>query len=190
MLSPPLLICLDVQRVFLEPGRFYTPNGARVLMHGRRLLDHARNERWQVAHCLLRPPAAPVAMNRQAARPVEGFEPLTREMVFERESLSAYGHPDFDRVVAKAEHGAIVIGLSASLTFLATSIDAFERGQRLLLARDAMAAPAGIEAGAQSHEAVARDIARFLGFSVGQPDAATPEHAALEAPTNPQGAHK
>ncbi|HYD86011.1 MAG TPA: isochorismatase family protein [Vitreimonas sp.] len=182
MLTAPLLVCLDVQRAFVEPGRFHAASGTRALMHGRRLLAYARERRWRIAHCLLRPFAAPVSMTVQSARPVHGFEPLTREMVFERESLSAYGHEEFDRLMASADAGAMVTGLSTSLSLLATSIDAFERGHRLILPGEALAGPSGIEAGAPAHEAVARDIARFLGFSVSAAETAPMQaHPALEA---------
>lgn len=181
MLTAPLLLCLDVQRAFLEPGRFHAPNGPSALMHARRVLARAREQQWRIAHCLLRPFAAPASMSKDSARPVEGFEPLTREMVFERDSLSAYGHNDFHRLMESAEAGALTIGLNASLSLLATSIDAFERGHRLILATDALASAAGIEAGADTHDSVARDIARFLGFFVGAPEASMRPHPALSS---------
>jgi nicotinamidase-related amidase len=174
MLKTPLLLCLDIQRGFLEPGMLHAPNAPRALVHGRRMLAHARERRWQVAHCLLRARTGPAPMSAHGARPIDGFEPRVREMVFERDSLSAYGNQDFLGLMNGAPGGALVTGLSASLTVLATSIDAFERGHRLIFAHHALAGASGVDADAGAHEAVARDVARFLGFFVSGADGLSP----------------
>jgi len=99
------------------------------------------------------------------ALPVSGFSPRSSEAVIERRALSAYGHSAFAALMEEAPHKtALVAGLSASLTFVATALDAFERGHRLVIAVDALAAQGGPEAQASTHEAVARDIAARLGF--------------------------
>jgi nicotinamidase-related amidase len=172
MLKAPFLLCLDMQRGFLEPGLMHAPNAPRALVHARRMLGHARERRWRIAHCFLRAQAGPAPMNLHGARPIDGFEPLVREMVFERDSLSAYGNRDFADFMNGADEAALVTGLSASVTLLATSIDAFERGHRLLFAGDALAGARGCDADASTHEAVARDVARFLGFFVGGAESA------------------
>jgi nicotinamidase-related amidase len=171
MLNAPLLLCLDMQRGFLEPGPLHAPNAPRALVHGRRMLGHARERRWRIAHCFRKAASGPSPMTANAARPIDGFEPRVREMVFERKSLSAYGDADFATLMNQTSAGALVTGLSASLTILATAIDAFERGHRLIFAGDALAGLVGSEANASAHEAVARDVARFLGFFVGAADA-------------------
>jgi nicotinamidase-related amidase len=99
------------------------------------------------------------------ARPVDGFEPLVREKVFERQTLSAYGHFGFDRFMAEVAPSSVVVaGLSASITFMATAIDAFERQHRMVVLADALAGQSGREAHAGAHEAVSRDVASYLGF--------------------------
>lgn len=171
MLNAPLLLCLDIQRGFLEPGLLHAPNAPRALVHGRRMLAHAREKRWRIAHCYLRAASGPASMSAHGARPIDGFEPHVREMVFERASLSAYGNRDFFELMDGVKTGALVTGLSASLTLLATTIDAFEHGHRLIFAGDALAGARGGDADEGAHEAVARDVARFLGFYVGAADA-------------------
>lgn len=106
-------------------------------------------------------------MSDLGARPIDGFEPRVREMVFERKTISAYGNRDFNDLMNEVDAGALVTGLSASLTMLATTIDAFERGHRLIFASDALAAAPGCDADAAAHQAVAHDLARLLGFYVG-----------------------
>jgi nicotinamidase-related amidase len=160
-----LLVCLDMQRAFLEPGPLNAPHAGDALIHSRRLLAVARNRRWTIAHCLLRRDADPLSIAHQGARPVHGFEPNTRELVFERNTLSAYGNADFARLMDHAG-GCVVAGLSASLTLLATAMDAFEHGHQLVLAADAIGAQGGSQASAQTHAAVATDIALLLGFAI------------------------
>lgn len=163
----PLFVCLDVQRVFVEPGPLYAPQAGQALLHGRRLLRLARDRRWQVAHCMLRHDAAPLRLSLDDARPVEGFEPTTRERVFERRELSAYAHPAFDQLASKCQRtGLVFIGLSASLTLLATLFDAFDRGHHGIVAVDALAAQRGDSADVDRHAAVSKDIASLLGFTL------------------------
>lgn len=165
MNPPPLLVCLDLQRVFIEYGPLHAPHAPSALLESARLLAHARRHRWSVLHCLLRRPASPVLVDGDRALPVSGFGPQSNEAVIERATLSAYGHEAFASLLnAAPQRTALVAGLSASVTFLATALDAFERGHRLVIAADALAGQDGAEAPAPQHEAVARDIAAQLGF--------------------------
>lgn len=165
MMRQPLFVCLDLQRAFVEPGPLRAPHAANALLESARLLALARRQRWTVVHCLLRRTEGAVSIVGEQALPVSGFTPRSSESVIERETLSAYGHPAFAALIEAAPHQtALVAGLSASVTFLATAIDAFERGHRLIIAADALAGQDGIEAPALEHQAVARDIAAQLGF--------------------------
>lgn len=165
MMRQPLFICLDLQRAFIEPGPLRAPHAANALLESARLLALARRQRWTIVHCLLRRADSSVSVTGEHALPVSGFTPRSLEPVIERETLSAYGHAAFAALLDAAPHKtALVAGLSASLTFVATAIDAFERGHRLIVAAEAFAAQEGLEAHAQEHEAVARDIAAQLGF--------------------------
>lgn len=163
----PTLVCLDIQRVFLRDGPLHAPNAGDALVHARRLLKAARDNHWEVAHCFVRCARGPFRVIGNDARPVEGFEPLAREMVFQRPSLSAYGDGAFRSLMERASGAVVVAGLSASITFVATTFDAFDNGHQFLLAADAIAGQDGFEASAGQHEAVARDIASHLGFAAG-----------------------
>jgi nicotinamidase-related amidase len=167
MTRSPLLVCLDLQRAFLMEGPLLAPHAGDALLHCRRLLNIARERRWTLAFCYLRRPAGAFSISGEAARPAEGFEPQSHEIVFERSSLSAYGHPAFHSLMERADFNVVIAGLSASITFVATVFDAFERGHRFVFAADALAGQMGLEAGAREHEAVARDIAGHLGFVAG-----------------------
>lgn len=165
MRAAPLLVCLDLQRVFVRKGPLHAPHASAALVHCRRVLSAARARRWQVTHCYLKRQGGPLYFGSDDARPIEGFEPMRLEPVLERSTLSAYGHEAFHPLMdSGAGNGVLVIGLSASLTFVATAIDAFERGHRFVVAAEALAGQEGSEASAQEHESVARDIAAHLGF--------------------------
>jgi nicotinamidase-related amidase len=163
--AAPLLVCLDLQRSFLEEGPLAAPRGALALVECARLISLARARRWAVVHCFLRRPSGNLRIERHEARPIAGFEPRRAEPVIERETLSAYGNDAFDALLEQAPgRSALIAGLSASVTFMATAFDAFERGHRFVLASEALASQAGFEASAEQHEAVARDVAARLGF--------------------------
>jgi nicotinamidase-related amidase len=176
-MNPPLLVCLDLQRAFIEDTPLRAPHAAEALMEGARLVAFARRRGWTIVHCLLRRSASPVLVDGDLALPVSGFAPRSSEPVIERKTLSAYGHSAFATLMEAAPaKTALVACLSASITFLATAIDAFERGHSLVVAADALAAQDGPEAAAIDHQAVARDVAAQLGF------AAARMHSALREP--------
>lgn len=169
----PLLVCLDLQRIFIEDGPLRAPSGAEALLECARLLSHARRERWTIVHCFLRRAGGSMPIGAGQAMPIPGFEPQCSEVVIERTTLSAYGHTAFGRLLEGAsKQSALVAGLSASITFMATAFDAFEHGHRFVVAADALAANAGFEASAAEHGAVVRDVAAQLGF----PAAVTRQH--------------
>jgi isochorismate hydrolase len=169
----PLLVCLDLQRAFAEPGALCAPQAGEALLEGRRLLGYARQHRWPIAHALYVRSEEPMRVFGRQARPLDGFEPLVREMVFERETLSAYGHAAFAELMERTSSRAVlVIGLSASITLMATAFDAFERRQRLIIVADALASQQNFRADAQQHHNVALDVSRFLGFAIASADAA------------------
>ncbi len=164
MTAPPLLVCLDLERSFVEDGPLRAPHCARALLECARILAFARARRWGVAHCYLQRFEEPFCTGRQS-RPIPGFEPRVRETVIQRRTFSAYGHPAFaDLLEAAPGRSALVATLSASMTFVATAFDAFEHDHRLIVAAEAHAAQPGLNASADQHEAVARDIAARLGF--------------------------
>lgn len=168
MNAPPLLICLDLQRSFIEDGPLRAPGGSQALVECARLLSIARARRWDIVHCYLSRRVGPLYIPPSEARPIAGFEPRVSEVVLERAKLSAYGHGALgDLIDGAPQRSALVAGLSASLTFLATAFEAFERGHRFILAADALAAQRGQEADAAQHERVSRDIAAQLGFPAG-----------------------
>lgn len=166
--TPPLLVCLDLQQGFLDEGPLQAPQAPRALIECARLLSFARARRWRIAHCYLHRDCEPFRIERRQARPIPGFQPRVDEPVIERTTLSGYGHKAFPSLVEEApSRTALVACLSASLTFMATAFDAFEHGHRFIVAAEALAGQAGLEADADQHEAVARDVAARLGFPVG-----------------------
>ena len=51
IIDPPLLIAIDIQREYTPVGRPYYINGVEPSVENcRRILSHARDQRWPVAH--------------------------------------------------------------------------------------------------------------------------------------------
>lgn len=189
MSASPFLVCLDLQRSFLEAGPLAAPRGADALVECARLIAFARARRWTVVHCYLRRPSGNLRIERHEARPIAGFEPRRAEPVIERATLSAYGNEAFEALLENAPgRSALIAGLSASVTFMATAFDAFERGHRFVLASEALASQAGFEASVEQHEAVARDVAARLGFPASaafqEPDRLGPALTAITSGRN------
>lgn len=151
-----LLVCLDLQRAFLPAGR--DPGAARAVHRRigacRRLLDHAREWDWSVAHLHRR-----ITSDPQLARPIEGLEPLPSEPVLVRDGVSAFASRTFRELVQGAFDAELVlIGFSLSASCLATVFDANDRGLKTVVVDDAVwAASAGVFA-SSAVEPIARAL--------------------------------
>jgi len=125
---PRLLVCIDL----LEPAAAGEEPRAhqRCVANSRRLLNHAREARWDVVHCLGR---------ELPARAIPGLEPLASEPVYQREGLSAFSSRGFRRRM-RAWPGPelVIIGCSLASTCLATALAAFDRGISASLVLDAI----------------------------------------------------
>lgn len=163
----PVLLLLDVQRFLLDTRFAHTPEAPSVLLECQRWLSIARQQKWLVAHSLLRAPSTPWgALTSSVAAPVPGFEPRHTDPVFERKTLSAYGHPAFFELIERAPlKSAVVASLSASVSYLATAFDAFRNGHRMVITQASLAGQSGREAHAHAHQTVATDVAELLGFA-------------------------
>ncbi len=160
----PLLICLDFQNAFLQPGVLCAPNAPRVLLEARRILGHARRTGWNIAHCRLQRAIAPFCVFQNAARQIDGFEPRATERVFDRDSLSPYEHEDFDALMDDFQDPGVFVVSLATLTLLSAALDASRRGHRFYFSEDAIAGQPGLRADAGQHESVAADLLAALGF--------------------------
>ena len=150
-------LCIDMQRVFLEPGAWFCPAGLEIVPAIVRLTAHAPNRsaftRFITAE---RPEAAEGQWRRyytrwkSVTRSVVGEEamalhadllPLTEPaLVFDKLVHDAFGSAAFDSFVRETAPSALVLtGLETDVCVLATALTAVDRGIRVVVAVDAVA---------------------------------------------------
>lgn len=145
----PVLLLVDLQNEYVAAGRRLAIHRiAPALDNCRRLLAHARAERWTIAHMRWLQPGP--YFNRQLpyAAWIEGFEPYGTELVYERASPSCYSAEDFDTFADCAVgQRLIVAGLTGVVACLSTLIEGAARGHRLSFVADASASHGSVECG-------------------------------------------
>ena len=158
----PWLVCLDLQRDYVVPGRpRYAAENAEVAATCARVLGFARDEGWRIVHSQLREhDAAPWPRDLFHA-PIEGLRPLISEAVFFRQGLSAFGNPGFAAELSLARgKDVFLIGFSLADTCLATALAGVDAGLALVLVEDAIGAGATPEA-AEAARTVLRPFVRL-----------------------------
>jgi len=162
--SAPWLICLDLQREYVVPGRpGYAPAGPDVAAVCLKVLDHARAAGWRVVHSQLRRHATSPFGAALFGAPIEGLRPLISEPVFFRGGLSAFANPAFAAELARARGDEVfLIGFSLADTCLATALAAVDHGLSLVLVEDALGA--GQSPAASAPEIARAILGRFVGF--------------------------
>lgn len=149
------LICLDLQRDHVVPGRpRYSAGNADVAATCARVLGLARAEGWRVVHSQFRAESVTPWPRELFAAPIEGLRPLVSEPVYFRRGLSAFANPGFATEIRAARgHDVYLIGFSLADTCLATALAGVDEGLSLILVEDAVGA---------SEELAAADIARTI----------------------------
>jgi nicotinamidase-related amidase len=156
----PLLLLIDVQREYTTAGRpFHLQGIGPSLENCRRLLGHAREKSWPIAHVRhvqqgqLFNEALPYSLF------VEGFEPRAEEMVFTKGNLSCYTNDGFRRLMEAVDGEPVFLaGYNSLMCCLSTLIQAFHEGQRLNFVADASLARATAHADEQTAHLHATDI--------------------------------
>jgi len=153
--SKPWLICLDLQRDYVVPGRpRYSAANAEVAATCARVLNLARSDGWRVVHSQFRAEATAPWPRELFAAPIEGLRPLISEPVYFRRGLSAFTNPGFAAELRDARGADVfLIGFSLVDTCLATVLAGVDEGISLTLVEDAIGA---------SEALAAADIARAL----------------------------
>jgi nicotinamidase-related amidase len=141
----PRLVCLDLQREYVVPGRpLYADGAGRVAEACVRLLGHARRRGWRVVHVQRRLADGLFDRSGYFAAPIEGLQPLISEPVFAREQLSAFGSAEFCAEMRDARGQDVYLaGFALAGSCLATAYGAVDAGLHLTVVSDAAgAAPA------------------------------------------------
>ncbi|HEY3799749.1 MAG TPA: cysteine hydrolase [Caulobacteraceae bacterium] len=134
------LICLDLQRDYVVPGRpKFDPGADAVAQACDRMLRHARDDGWRIVHAHQQTGA--VGDSSRFGAPIDGLRPLVREPIFMRAGLSAFSNPDFSEELGAARGAEVyLIGFSLSGSCLATALAAVDAGLNVSLVEDAVGA--------------------------------------------------
>ncbi|MDQ4133346.1 MAG: cysteine hydrolase [Actinomycetota bacterium] len=150
----PGLLLIDLQNDYLA-RRALEPDAPELVARCGRLLDDFRDEGWPVVHChtLIRADGtnrmphwkragvwACVAGTSGAQAP-SAVAPHHDEPVVAKSFYSAFGSGDLDDVLAARSVDVLVMaGLYLHACVSATTLDAYQRGYEVFIARDAVAA--------------------------------------------------
>ncbi|HEX7761299.1 MAG TPA: isochorismatase family protein [Caulobacteraceae bacterium] len=155
----PRLVCLDLQREYVVPGRpLYADGAGRVADICAAVLQHARTHHWRIIHARRQKTEGPVDRADYFSAPIEGLRPLISEPVFARSGLSAFCNPDFAAEMRDAQGEEVfIMGFSLNETCLATVFAAADMGLNVTILTDATgAAGAGAAEARQLREAAER----------------------------------
>ena len=138
----PRLVCLDLQREYVVPGRpLYAVGAGRVVETCVAVLDHARAHRWRIIHVQRRQADGLFERSGYFGAPIEGLRPLISEPVFARSGLSAFCNADFGAEMRDAQGADVfVMGFSLNKACLATVFAAADMGLSVTVLTDATGA--------------------------------------------------
>lgn len=153
----PWLVCLDLQRDHVVPGRpRYAAENSEIAATCARVLSFGRDEGWRIVHSQLREKDTAAWPRGLFHAPIEGLRPLISEPVFFRQGLSAFTNPAFAAELRLARDADVfLIGFSLADTCLATALAGVDAGVSLVLVEDAIGPGSTPEA-----DAAARTVLR------------------------------
>jgi len=166
----PTLVLLDMQREYVaSPRLFSIPEAQAALENCRIALAHARELGFPVAFLRMVGHSAFFNPVLSYSRWIPGFEPLTSEMVFERDMPSCYANREFSHAMTESGGHFVLAGFSGESGCLATAVEAFHRGHRVTYLADASAS-LGLNQipGASVHETVVELIGLYADVTTTQ----------------------
>jgi nicotinamidase-related amidase len=136
----PWLVCLDLQRNFIVPGRSsFTAGNLAVVTACIRVLRMARSDGWRIVHSQRRRVSTAGWARELFAAPIEELRPLISEPVFLRHGLSAFADAGFAAELGKARGEEVfVMGFSLADTCLATALAGIDADLSITLVEDAV----------------------------------------------------
>jgi nicotinamidase-related amidase len=130
---PRLLVCFDLREHALQAEAATVSD--QFLVNCRRILAHARENGWMVAHVHRRE-----ASWRPSSPSVQGLEPSPAEPIFIQSGLSAFSNRAFQDLVGRYGRGELIlIGCSSASSCLTTALAAYDLGMDVTLIDDAVA---------------------------------------------------
>lgn len=156
---PPdaLLLCIDMQRLFMEPGDWFCPDALTILPRVEALV-RARPARTLYTRFISAARAeaatgtwrryyrrwASVTVDRIGTAPFALHDALlphaVPQNVFDKATHDAFDAPDFAARVGRDGPACVVLcGVETDVCVLATALSAIDLGHRVVLVRDALA---------------------------------------------------
>lgn len=150
-------LCIDMQRVFLEPGPWYAPSGLEIIPAIHRLLDHAPDKAIFTRFITAENSAAAKGAWRRYYR---RWHEVTRDELsagalelhpdlaaygavartFDKTTHDAFDEAAFARHIESLEPSALILsGVETEVCVLATAMSAVDLGYRTVIAVDAVA---------------------------------------------------
>jgi nicotinamidase-related amidase len=160
----PTVVLVDLQQEYVAaPRRMAIPDATAALVQCSLLLAHARAMGFPIAFMKWLPRSSFFNAASRFSQWIDGFSPLSTEMVFERQLPSCYASDDFTSVMDEGAGGNVVLaGFAGESACLSTVIDAFHRGHRLTFLADASAShPLDAVAAADVHGLLAKVISLY-----------------------------
>jgi nicotinamidase-related amidase len=136
--DPPILVCADLQNVYLAEGR--VGDCGDVTARCGMLLSVWRENLWPVLHLKRIAQAAWFNPASDLTDWIAEFRPRPGELVFEHPLPSAYSSTRFAEYMSSMKNiRCAVTGFSLDETILATVVEGFHRGHRYQVVADAVA---------------------------------------------------
>jgi len=145
----PALVIIDMLNDFVH-GALKTPEAASTVEPARRVLEHFRSRGWPVIYVndshystdIEMPLWGPHAMKGTwGAQVVPELAPREGEYVLEKHAYSGFYGTPLDHILRSLGVDTVVlVGLDADICVRHTAADAFFRGYRVVVVRDAVAA--------------------------------------------------
>ena len=166
-----LHICIDMQRLFLEPGPWYCPQGLNILPAVGDLLDRSRERSFFTRFITAATPdEAPGCWRRyyhhwhgvtqeEAGSEVLDLHPqlaagTAEERIFDKPGHDAFKGQRFrERVEAERPSALVLSGIETDVCVLAAALSAVDLGYRTIVATDAVTSSVP-----EAHDACLRHI--------------------------------
>jgi nicotinamidase-related amidase len=162
--NPPILVCADLQNVYLAEGRI--DDAGAVTSRCLTLLSLWRDNLWPVLHLKRIAQAAWFNPASDLTDWIAEFRPRPGEMVFEHPLPSAYSSTRFSEYMSSMKNiRCAVTGFSLDETVLATVVEGFHRGHRYQIIADAVACGRADADAASYRLAMVKAAGNFSGIT-------------------------
>ena len=160
------VVCVDMQRLFLEPGEWHCPAGLDILANCRELAAATGDQAYFIKYIPPRTPEHAFGQWREfhrrwssvtldeAGEEATGLHPAIDDLaepqrVFDRLGFSAFASDGFaERIRGRTPSAMIVCGVETDVCVLSTILSAVDQGIRTIVPIDAVASasPSGHDA--------------------------------------------